>query len=102
MAIGMLVILCVFPLLLGLYICCASKLQVDKFLARYGELHKELRLGGVSLHKKAVLMSPLIFVVKRLIFALSCVLLTDKISLQVQLFSFTTILSTIYLVVIKP
>ena len=80
----------------------SERVNEPDFKARYGELYSDLNLEGSKAHRKAVLLSPFIFVLKRGLFALTCVMLMDHLSLQVQLFSISTIFATIYFMIVKP
>ena len=93
-----LTILSIFPVFLILnYPCRSSKLKDKEYDAKFSELYSDFDLSREGYQLKFVLLYPFVFVLKRLVLALICILLENYVAIQVVSFYVMTLLVVVYL-----
>ena len=81
-AIVMITLIAIFPLFLILnYPCRKARIHEEEFKNKYGDLYSDFNLDHKRVNLNLVLLYPFIFVAKRLILALECLLLNEYVTL---------------------
>ena len=98
LSIGVLALVVIFPVLTGAYLVCRKKqARRKKFQKRFGEL-----VLGLKLKKQSALLYPVLFMIRRLIYAVLLINLLDRSVYQVQLIIVKTCAFMIYIGSVRP